>query len=51
MADHHRASLRWAQRTDLAECRFHLVDHELPSRQIASHRVASLRKSLAVTSG
>src|SRR5262245_3611739 len=29
MADHRRACLRWAQRTDLAECRFHLVDHEI----------------------
>src|SRR5262249_29849537 len=29
MADHRRACLRWAQRTDLAERRFHLVDHEI----------------------
>jgi hypothetical protein len=39
MADHHRARLRWAQRTDLAECRFHLVDHELLDGNIAERRV------------
>src|SRR5262249_31017845 len=41
MADHHRACLRWAQRTDLAECRFHLVDHELLTCHIASPCVSN----------
>jgi len=39
MADHHRASLRWAQRTDLAECRFHLVDQELSACHMTERRV------------
>src|SRR6516225_6130969 len=29
MADHGRACLLWPRRADLAECRFHLVDHEI----------------------
>src|SRR5258708_10562138 len=29
MTDHGRACLLWPRRADLAECRFHLVDHEI----------------------
>src|SRR6516225_6598970 len=39
MADHGRACLLWARRADLAECRFHLVDHKLPACCVAKHRV------------
>ena len=29
MTDHRRARLRRTERADLAECRFHFVDHEI----------------------
>jgi hypothetical protein len=39
MANRGRACLFWPRRADLAECRFHLVDHELLDRNIAEHYV------------
>src|SRR5262249_22208130 len=41
MADHRRTCLRWPRRADLAEGRFHLVDHEISDRQITSHCVSN----------
>src|SRR6516162_3149907 len=39
MADHGRARLLGPRRADLAECRFHLVDHELSAWHMTEHRV------------
>src|SRR6201993_3716728 len=49
MADHGRACLLWPQRADLAECRFHLVDHEIDHVEgtLRAERAETPQKGLA----